>query len=85
MMKIEGEGGAVHSFAEDERESFCELINHNLKDDEDVKHLIPLNPSSDDLFAKVNDGIILCKMINKAAPNTIFPKAINKKVPLNVF
>lgn len=37
------------------------------------------------MFEAVGDGIILCKLINKAQPGTIDPRAINVKKPLNVF
>jgi hypothetical protein len=44
-----------------------------------------LNPDSDDLFSKVGDGIILCKIINLAQHGAIDVRAINVKRPLNVF
>jgi hypothetical protein len=60
-------------------------VNFYLKDDKDVAEWLPINPDSEDLFAAVGDGIILCKLINLANPGTIDPRAINVKKPLNIF
>jgi len=40
---------------------------------------MPLKDSDDSLFTSVKDGILICKLINKAAPGTIDPRAINVK------
>ena len=37
-----------------------------LQDDEELKEQLPINPESDDLFHILEDGVILCKLINKA-------------------
>ena len=76
----------IHSYSVEERQVFSDHINFYLKDDPHVADLLPINPDSEeDLFAKVGDGIILCKLINLAAPNTIDPRAIVTKRPLNIF
>lgn len=46
--------------------------------------LVPINPLDDDLFDKVKNGILLCKMINSACPDTLDERAINK-TKLNIF
>ena len=74
-----------HSFSTEEIVSYSEHINHYLKDDSDVAEHLPINPDSNALFEVVGDGIILCKLVNKAAPGTIDPRAINLKKPLNIF
>lgn len=77
---------AQHSFSDEEKASFTEYINDLLRDDKDVKHLgIPLNPDSNDLFKAVNDGILLCKLINASIKGTIDERTINKGANLNTF
>jgi len=41
--KIEGEHGGTHSYNVEERGTFARLINHFLKDDEDLKDRLPMN------------------------------------------
>lgn len=60
-------------------------MNFYLKDDADLKDVLPIQPSSEAIFDVVGNGILLCKMINKACPGTILEKAINKKKPLNIY
>jgi hypothetical protein len=55
-----------HSFSEEEVQVFCDHINFYLRDDKDVQDILPLNPDGNDLFTKVGDGILLCKLINLA-------------------
>lgn len=69
----------------EERIAFTKLINDILKNDEDVKGVIPINPESDDLFHSMEDGIILAKLINAAAENTIDFRAVNMKKNLNIY
>jgi len=40
--------------------------------------IIPINPNNEDLFSAVKNGVLLCKMINTAVPDTIDERAINK-------
>lgn len=85
MHYIESTSGSVHSFGEDEKINFCELINITFSKDPDLKEIIPLSPKTTDLFDKVENGILLCKMVNNAGPGTIDERAINRKHPLNIF
>ncbi|XP_069614372.1 plastin-2 [Ranitomeya imitator] len=71
--------GTQHSYAEEEKYAFVNWINKALEKDSDCKHVIPMNPDTDDLFKAVGDGIVLCKMINLSVPDTIDERAINKK------
>uniref|UniRef100_A0A671R0M1 Plastin-3 n=1 Tax=Sinocyclocheilus anshuiensis TaxID=1608454 RepID=A0A671R0M1_9TELE len=71
--------GTQHSFSEEERFAFVNWINTALEQDPDCKHVLPMNPNTDDLFKAVGDGIVLCKMINLSVPDTIDERTINKK------
>jgi len=85
MVYIESSSGVVHSFGEDEKIRFCELLNLSLQKDPDLKDIMPMNPKTHDLFEKVENGLLLCKMVNDAEPGTIDERTINKKPPLNIF
>ncbi|KAM4046876.1 plastin-2 [Anomaloglossus baeobatrachus] len=71
--------GTQHSYSEEEKYAFVNWVNKALEKDPDCKHVIPMNPDTDDLFKAVGDGIVLCKMINLSVPDTIDERAINKK------
>ena len=38
----------------------------------------PINPDTNDLYERCNDGLVLCKLINFSAPNTIDERSLNK-------
>ena len=69
----------VHTIRIEEEVAFSNWINRNLKNDPDLKGLLPVDSDNGDLYKKVQDGLILCKLINLAQPNTIDERAINKK------
>uniref|UniRef100_F6V982 Plastin-3 n=1 Tax=Ornithorhynchus anatinus TaxID=9258 RepID=F6V982_ORNAN len=71
--------GTQHSYSEEEKFAFVNWVNKALESDGDCRHVIPMNPNTDDLFKAVGDGIVLCKMINLSVPDTIDERAINKK------
>ncbi|MEE6471166.1 hypothetical protein FKM82_009200 [Ascaphus truei] len=71
--------GTQHSYSEEEKVAFVNWINKALEKDPDCKHVIPMDPDTDDLFKAVGDGIVLCKMINLSVADTIDERAINKK------
>ncbi|XP_046695840.1 plastin-2 isoform X1 [Silurus meridionalis] len=73
------QSGTKHSFAEEEKVAFVNWVNKALENDPDCKHLLPMDPSTNDLFTAVGDGIVLCKMINLSVPDTIDERTINKK------
>lgn len=80
--------GTTHSYSEAENFAFCDWINSALKDDaEACDRYLPIDASSKgtDLFEKVKDGVLLCKMINLSVPDTIDERAINKKGNLSVY
>jgi len=61
----------------EEREVFAKLINEILKKDTDLAGVIPINPTNDDVFHALEDGIILCKLINAGVEGTIDFRAVN--------
>lgn len=69
----------VHTIRIEEEVAFSDWINRNLSDDADLKRHLPVGSDSGDLYKKVQDGLILCKLINLAQPDTIDERAINKK------
>jgi len=81
-------GGATdsttHSFSDEEKVAFADYINNALKKDADLAGKLPINTTDMSLFTAVGDGILLCKLINDAVPETIDERVINKK-NLNTF
>jgi plastin-1 len=79
--------GAVHSLSVEELEAFTEHLNNTLGDDEDLKYLMPIDASQNELLTKVQDGVLLAKFINVAVADTIDERALNfpKKKPLSTF
>ncbi|XP_064599955.1 plastin-3-like [Liolophura sinensis] len=70
--------GTTHTVRKEEQVAFSDWINSNLRDDPDCKKYIPFDPEGKDLFEKMKDGIILCKLVNLAQNDTIDERAINK-------
>uniref|UniRef100_A0A665TU34 Lymphocyte cytosolic protein 1 (L-plastin) n=1 Tax=Echeneis naucrates TaxID=173247 RepID=A0A665TU34_ECHNA len=73
------QSGTQHSYSEEEKVAFVNWINKALEKDADCKHVLPMDPNSDELFTAMGDGIVLCKMINLSVPDTIDERTINKK------
>ncbi|CAJ1057948.1 plastin-3-like [Xyrichtys novacula] len=71
--------GTQHSISEQERFAFANYINSSLEKDPDCAELLPIDPSTDALFKAVQNGILLCKLINLSVPDTIDERTINKK------
>ncbi|XP_062849014.1 plastin-1 isoform X1 [Trichomycterus rosablanca] len=71
--------GTQHSYSDEEKVAFVNWINKALAEDPDCKHIIPMDPNTDNLFQSVKDGILLCKMINHSQPDTIDERVINSK------
>merc|ERR1711953_1015608 len=75
---------ASHSYSLAERRAFSSWINQHLSTDPDCKDHIPIDVDTEKLFNSLEDGIVLCKAINCAKPNTIDERVLNKK-NLNIF
>uniref|UniRef100_A0A6Q2X1Q1 Plastin-2 n=1 Tax=Esox lucius TaxID=8010 RepID=A0A6Q2X1Q1_ESOLU len=73
------QSGTQHSYSEEEKVAFVNWVNKALEKDPDCQHVLPMDPTTDDLFTAVGDGIVLCKMINQSVPDTIDERTINKK------
>lgn len=82
---VKGLGDAQHSYTEEECVSFSGHINHVLGGDENCARYLPLDPYSDDLFRKLEDGVLLCKLINDSKPNSIDERVLCTKEGMNVF
>ena len=85
FLKLEGAGGASHTFSEEEKVAFSEHVNNCLAGDPICGAHLPLDPSSNHLFERTGDGLIFCKLINLAVPDTIDERALNKKIPMNIY
>ncbi|XP_037467890.1 fimbrin-4-like [Triticum dicoccoides] len=72
-----------HSPNQAEKSSYVAHINAYLGNDPFLKKYLPIDPTGNDLFDLVRDGVVLCKLINVAVPGTIDERAINKKRILN--
>jgi hypothetical protein len=81
-------GGATssstHSYSDEEKVAFSDWINDSLGKDSDLKGTLPISSEGDGLFRAVHDGILMCKLINDAVPDTIDERVINKG-KLNVY
>lgn len=69
----------------EEQRSFSNWINENLSTQPELQHILPLQPDGADLYDKITDGILLCKLINYAVPDTIDNRVINKGPKLSLF
>lgn len=80
--KVHQVGGATdsstHSFSDEEKVAFTDYINAALKKDKDIGSRLPIPTNDQSLFSSVKDGLILCKLINDAVPDTIDERALNK-------
>ena len=73
------------TFSEEERTAYVKVINSSLADDPICKKYLPIEPDSNEVFDRIKDGVLLCKLINKAQEGTIDERVINKKENMNVF
>ncbi|XP_020192982.1 fimbrin-4 [Aegilops tauschii subsp. strangulata] len=73
----------LHNLNQAEKSSYVAHINTYLGEDPFLKKYLPIDPSGNQLFDLIRDGVLLCKLINVAVPGTIDERAINKKRVLN--
>ena len=85
ILRVGSSEFSYQSFSEEERTAFVKVVNTVLIDDEVCKKYLPINPDTNELFTMLKNGIILCKLINKAIPGTIDERVINIKDNMNVF
>lgn len=79
-----GSSDTTHSYSEEEKVAFVDWISDCLRKDNDLKEKFPMRSDDDSLFKACTDGILLCKLINDAVPETIDERVINK-LKLNAF
>merc|ERR1719195_1760227 len=84
-VKIDGEMGATHMVLHEEQAAFADWINTHLGRDADLGHKLRLREDGGDMYEQMDDGVILCKMINLAAPDTIDERVINKGKNIPIF
>ncbi|KAL5212211.1 hypothetical protein ABZP36_023058 [Zizania latifolia] len=73
----------LHNLNQAEKSSYVAHINTYLGEDTFLRKYLPIDPTGNQLFDLVRDGVLLCKLINVAVPGTIDERAINKKRVLN--
>lgn len=66
-----------HTINEDERTEFTRHINTSLSGDRHVGSRLPIPTDSFQLFDECRDGLLLCKLINSAVPDTIDERVLN--------
>eukprot|EP00302_Diacronema_sp_CCMP2436_P027867 CAMPEP_0179944302 /NCGR_PEP_ID=MMETSP0983-20121128/18911_1 /TAXON_ID=483367 /ORGANISM="non described non described, Strain CCMP 2436" /LENGTH=911 /DNA_ID=CAMNT_0021852329 /DNA_START=66 /DNA_END=2801 /DNA_ORIENTATION=+ len=78
LLRVHGAYG-LHSFSHEEKAAFANYLSFALADDADLAHaqLLPISSENLELFEKVRDGVILCKLVNLAQADAIDERAIN--------
>lgn len=70
----------THSYTVEEAAAFASHLNACLGMDpqasKGLQHVLPI-AGPDDLFSKVADGLLLCRLINLASPDTIDERVLN--------
>ena len=77
--------GSHHIVSEEEQAAYADWINTNLAGDKDLVHKLNISDTGVDLYEKMDDGILLCKIINLAVPDTIDERAINIGKNISLF
>ena len=73
------------TFSEEERTAYVKVINSSLAEDPVCKKYLPIDSDSNEVFDRIKDGVLLCKLINKAQEGTIDERVINTKENMNIF
>lgn len=76
---------SAHTINEDEREEFTKHINMVLEGDQDIGYRLPIDPHTMQIFDEARDGLILSKLINYSAPDTIDERVLNRGRKLSPF
>ncbi|CAO1636784.1 unnamed protein product [Parajaminaea phylloscopi] len=75
---VKGSNASVqHTINEDERTEFTRHINSTLAGDTHIGNRLPVPTDTFQLFDECKDGLILCKLINDAVPDTIDERVLN--------
>ncbi|KAI9350393.1 fimbrin [Pilaira anomala] len=85
-IKVHGTNANVtHTINEDERSEFTRHINGVLAGDAHIGNRLPIPTNTMQLFDECKDGLILCKLINDAVPDTIDERVLNAGKKINNF
>lgn len=74
---------AIHTVKESEINFIADHITSLLRNDSQVKGKLPLTYTN--MVEAMQDGVIICKLINHVVPNTIPLESINLGESMNVF
>lgn len=75
---VKGSNASVqHTINEDERSEFTRHINSSLAGDVHIGSRLPIPTDTFQLFDECRDGLVLCKLINDAVPDTIDERVLN--------
>lgn len=86
VMVITKDDGVRHAVRHAEELAFSKWINQNLSGDPDLNLAkSPIELEKRDLYTRLSDGLILCKLINFSTPNTIDERSINKGKALTIY
>merc|ERR1712117_289500 len=81
-------GYGSHVVTKEEQRSIANWINSCFLADQDLDkgmgHILPLKDDGSDLYSKVDAGILFCRIINLAVPDTIDERVVNKDENLTV-
>ena len=72
-------------YSDSEKNRYAKMINKILADDPDCGSRIPIDPETDDLYDKIQDGVIIAKLVNKCEPDTVNMDEIKKNDDMNIF
>jgi plastin-1 len=61
-----------------EKDVYIKIINDLLFNEKFEQKYLPIDPTTNEIFDKIKDGILLCKLINKAKNGSIDERTINK-------
>ncbi|KAI8580720.1 hypothetical protein K450DRAFT_235628 [Umbelopsis ramanniana AG] len=85
-IKVHGTNANVtHTINEDERTEFTRHINSVMAGDRHIGHRLPIPTNTMQLFDECKDGLIMCKLINDAVPDTIDERVLNAGKKINSF
>ena len=68
-----------------EKNRYAQMINKILADDPDCGSRIPIDPETDDLYDKIQDGVIIAKLVNKCEPDIVNMEEIKKNEDMNIY
>ena len=72
-------------FFDTEKNRYAQMINKILAEDPDCGSRIPIDPESDDLYDKIQDGVIIAKLVSKCGPDVINMEEIKKNEDMNIY